>query len=173
MATGAGRGARAWFRGGDRSSVAQSIASRRRGSRGCEAPAPLVPAPRSHRERQLGCSARARTGRLRYQAHRGWLAGDTRAAGACSGRRGGARWTAFTLYGLLARDQLRWHRLQGCTFRCPHVLDLGLKSKLLIGLTDTCPPLRRTRCVEVYRSGPRGNTLSYQFHIGPNGLANT
>ena len=108
MATGAGRGARAWFRGGDRSSVAQSIASRRRGSRGCEAPAPLVPAPRSHRERQLGCSARARTGRLRYQAHRGWLAGDTRAAGACSGRRGGARWTAFTLYGLLARDQLRW-----------------------------------------------------------------
>ena len=58
-----------------------------------------------------------------------------------------------------------YHRLQGCTFRCPHVLDLGLKSKLLIGLTDTCPPLRRTRCVEVYRSGPRGNTLSYQFHM--------
>ena len=116
MATGAGRGARAWFRGGDRSSVAQSIASRRRGSRGCEAPAPLVPAPRSHRERQLGCSARARTGRLRYQAHRGWLAGDTRAAGACSGRRGGARWTAFTLYGLLARDQLRWLAcLKNCT----------------------------------------------------------
>jgi hypothetical protein len=117
MATGAGRGARAWFRGGDRSSVAQSIASRRRGSRGCEAPAPLVPAPRSHRERQLGCSARARTGRLRYQAHRGWLAGDTRAAGACSGRRGGARWTAFTLYGLLARDQPLGTAGQGGRYR--------------------------------------------------------
>jgi len=36
---------------------------------------------------------------LRYQAHRGWLAGDTRVASACPGRRGGAHRGAQGLYG--------------------------------------------------------------------------
>ena len=42
-------------------------------------------------KRLVGWSEIARTGRVRYAAHRGWLTVDTRDAGARPGRRGGAR----------------------------------------------------------------------------------